>query len=235
MAATGGLIDLMARQHRSARRPRLAFTEWNCRNRGQREMGSAWRPGGSQYRLVDALAVAGFLNAMQRQCNVVGLATFAQTINVVGALVVTPEDLFPRNGLLAAACSSDTTAGPLAVDAFVDCDGYTVDVDGRTVPGIPWLDVSATLDDTTRRLFLSIVNRHRDDEIVTRVRVREATLPSTATVRQLWHADPLARNTADAPDTVAPVPAVAADYIRHVRARPSPPHSYSVVELSLGG
>ena len=50
-----------------------------------------WRPAETQYRMVDALAVAGFINAMQRQCNHVAIGSFAQSINVVGMLLVTPR------------------------------------------------------------------------------------------------------------------------------------------------
>ena len=51
------------------------------------EMSPQWRPTDARFRQADALAVATFLNVMQRQCNSVTLANFAQTINVVGALL----------------------------------------------------------------------------------------------------------------------------------------------------
>lgn len=72
-----------ARAH--SRRPKLAFAEWNCANLRHKEMSAEWPPGRTQYRMLDALVSASFLNVMQRQSATVGLANLAQTINVVGA------------------------------------------------------------------------------------------------------------------------------------------------------
>jgi alpha-N-arabinofuranosidase len=80
--AIQGLVDLVARERPGTPKPMLAFTEWNCADATRFEMSPTWRPSDPRFRTVDALAVASFLNAMQRQCAAVGLANFAQTINV---------------------------------------------------------------------------------------------------------------------------------------------------------
>lgn len=226
-----GLIDLIAREKRSARRPMLAFTEWNARDQWQKEMSDVWHPVDTQYRLVDALAAAGFLNALQRQCNVVGLATVAQSINVVGLLFVTPEALV-RETVYWACLMQRRYSGATAVDAVVECDGYTAQFEDRSVAGVPYLDVSATLDATTQRLFLSLVNRHRTDELVTCFRLRDTAIAGPGVLHQLWHDDPLARNTRDAPDAVAPTESALALSGADLEVA-LPPHSYSIIEVQL--
>lgn len=100
------------------------------------------------------------------------------------------------------------------------------------VSGIPYVDVSSTLDDATRRLFVSVVNRHRTQEALAQVRLRDITPPTDVLVHRLWHADPFARNTIEAPDEVAPT--------EESVTLPSgtleitlPPHSYTILELML--
>ncbi len=226
-----GMIDLVAREKRSSHRPLIAFTEWNARDRWQREMSDVWRPLDTQYRLVDALAAAGFLNALQRQCNAVGLATVAQSINVVGLLFVT-ADVLVRETVYWACLMQRQHSGATAVDAAVECDGYTAPFEGRTVVGIPYLDASATLDAPTGRLFLSLVNRHRTDELVTRVRLRDAASTGECVRHQLWHDDPLARNTPATPDAIIPsetaMTLAGADFEVVL-----PPHSYSIFAVPL--
>ncbi|MCX7016258.1 MAG: hypothetical protein NTW86_27485 [Candidatus Sumerlaeota bacterium] len=234
MQALGGAIELVARAKKAKRRPRLAFTEWNCRDASHAEMSRQWRPRRSQYRLVDALAAAGFLNAMQRQCRVVGLATIAQSVNVVGILSVTPEAVV-RETVYWALWMQRHHSGPTAVDARVECDGYAT-VFGehlqQPLDAVPFLDVSATLDEAKKRLCVSIVNRHRTQEMTTRLRLRDAKPSSTARLLRLWCDDPLARNTMEAPDRIKPVESA----IRNASSDfelALPPHSYSIVELAL--
>jgi alpha-N-arabinofuranosidase len=231
LVALGGLLALVGRQLRSTHRPRLAITEWNCRDQSHREMSPAWRPTDTQYRLVDALACAGFLNAMQRQCRLVGLATFAQTVNVVGMLVATAAQVV-RETVYWALAMQRHHSGTAAVDAWVECDGYSAEFEGRTVTGIPYLDVSATLDESARKLFLSIVNRHRADACEVQLRLRDTTSTATGTLHQLWHADPLARNTLAAPDAITPTTAPFAGSSAE-QTFSLPPHSYTIVELPV--
>lgn len=227
--ALAGLVDLVARERRSDHRPGVAFTEWNCRNRGQREMSSGWAPRSTtQYRLVDALACAGFLNALQRQCRTVGLATFAQSLNVVGALVVTGDEVI-RETVYWPLWLQRRHSGPVAVRADTDCGAYTLEDTECGSTAIPVLDVSATASEAGDRIWLSMVNRERREAVTARIEVHGRRPREDGRAMRLWSEDPLARNTSEQPDRIAPV-ALA------VRAAPRfelelPPHSYTVLEL----
>lgn len=224
-------IELVARDLKSTRQPKIAFTEWNCRNRQQRGMSRHWEPAGTQFRLTDALGVAGFLNMMQRQCRVVTLGSFAQSINIVGMLMVTDDDVV-RETVFWPLVMQRHHSGARMVDSWVDCDGYTAPFRGREISGIPYLDVSTSMDDDHKTLFISVVNSHRDDEIPAAITVLDVSLPDTVTIHQLSHNDPDIRNTVSNPDAVAPVTtsvAVPRGRLEVVL----PPHSYSIIELKV--
>lgn len=224
-------IEAVARDLKTSHRPRIAFTEWNVRNLQQREMSQTWRPSNSQYRLTDALAVAGFLNMMQRQAHVVTLGSFAQSINVVGMLMVSDEHVV-RETVYWPLVMQRHASGNLAVDAWTECDAYTAGFKGRTIEGIPYLDVSATRDEATNRLYVSIVNRHRNDAAETALRLRDASATGDIRIQQLNHDMPDTRNTIEEPDAVVPTTST----IRPGKGELTvslPPHSYTILELDL--
>ena len=226
MVALGGIIDIVAYRRGLKRKPRLAYTEWNCRDVSHQEMTPEWRPTKSQYRLVDALACAGFINAMQRQCNLVTLANFAQTLNVVGMLVVTPEAVLKETVFWALAMQR-RHSGNIAVDAWVDCDTYQVDNGRGEMLTAPYLDVSATLDEGSGRQFISIVNTHRTEAIETTV---AAGTGRRARTYRLSHADPFAKNTFERPDAIVPETTEVACNNGAV-ALSLPPHSYTILQI----
>lgn len=224
-------IEHVGREHKTAHRPRIAFTEWNVRNLQQREMTRAWRPDTTQYRLTDALAVAGFLNMMQRQARYVSLGSFAQSINVVGMLMVSDEHVV-RETVYWPLVMQRHLGGTTAVDTRTECDGYSAAFKGREIQGIPFLDVSATVSADGAKLSISVVNRHREEAITTSIRVRDTTLPGEATLHQLFHDDPNTRNEIAAPDAVSPVKQT----MKLASGQPEIaflPHSYSILEIDL--
>jgi alpha-L-arabinofuranosidase len=224
-------IELVAREKKTSHRPKIAFTEWNVRNKEQREMSSAWQPGGTQYRLTDAIAVAGFVNMMQRQCQVATLGSFAQSINVVGMLMVSDDHVI-RETVYWPLVMQRHHSGDASVDAWVECDGYNATFKGREISGVPYLDVSATRDDAGKKLYVSIVNRHRHEELTTAFAVRDADLPADATLHRLFHEDPNTRNSVGEPYAVAPVTSSVALGSGKVELA-LPPHSYSILEIDL--
>lgn len=231
ITSIAGIVDLVAREKGSTRRPKLAFTEWNAADVTRKEMSSAWRPGETQYRLADALGVASFLNAMQRQCRHVGLASFAQSVNVVGALVVTPEAVV-RETVYWPLLLQRLHSGPISVDCHVEGTGYEhTGTDGRT-ENIPHLDVSATMSGDRTTLWLSMVNRNRHENVLARCALRDVLgLRTTARLWQLHADDPLCRNTLDAPDAV--IPTESTTEAREDFEIELPPHSYTIAEVPL--
>jgi alpha-N-arabinofuranosidase len=225
--ALAGIIDIVSARRRLARKPKLAYTEWNCADAGHQAMSPDWRPTTAQYRLVDALACASFINAMQRQSEVVTLANFAQTLNVVGMLLVNPTTVL-KETVFWALVMQRHHSGNIAIDAWSDCDSLALDNGYGQKIAVPYLDVSATLDEKTGRQFVSIINTHRSERIATELK---GDAGSAAKVHSLSHADPFAKNTFEAPDTV--VPRTQSIDIRNGSVSLNlPPHSYTIVEIA---
>lgn len=228
--ALRGLIELVARERDATRTPKLAFTEWNAANLLHNEMSPAWRPGECQYRMVDAVVCAAFLNVMQRQSDIVGLANFAQTINVVGALVVNQEDVVCES-VYWPLWMQRNHSGPVAVEAQVDspqvyCESWS----GRP-ESTPALDVSATRDDAGTMLWLSVVNREKEAARNIELRLRGKQVAGTARRCELRAPSPLSRNTVAEPEVITPAWAsvdLAAESVVSV-----PACSYTVFEIPL--
>ena len=72
----------------------------------------------------------------------------------------------------------------------------------------------------------------RNNEITTRIRLRDAIPDTDAKLIRLWHEDALAMNTLDDPDKITPqesnIKIKGADFDISL-----PPHSYSIIELKL--
>ena len=202
--ALRGLIDLVARERRSTHRPMLAFTEWNCADITRKEMSPRWRPSDSQYRMVDAAVVAAFLNVLQRQCDTVGLANFAQTINVVGALLVT-DDAVVRETVYWPLWMHRHHSGPVAVPAVVSGPRVSAQAWNGDPVSVPALDVSATRDDSGHTVWISMVNRDREQDLTVELATPGARSTGPARVITLSGDSPLSANTLAEPDAVAPV------------------------------
>ncbi len=98
--------------------------------------------------------------------------------------------------------------------------------------GMSYLDCSATLDAGRRRLYLSLVNRHRDDALEVGIDIPDAKVRSDGAAFVLHHDDPMAMNTPAAPDNVRVASTTAAGCGAHF-VRALPPHSYTILELDL--
>jgi alpha-N-arabinofuranosidase len=215
------------------RRVKVACTEWNAVP--PRDFMSPRLDGlaafSPAYRLHDALAVATFANVMQRHCRDLTLATVAQSINVVGLIGVDAEGMWLEPSYWAWHMAANHS-GPLALDAWTDSPGF--DVPEQRLFDLPYLDAAVTLDPQRRTLFLSLVNRHRDQPLEVDVRLADAAARAGGRVHLLHHDDPDAMNSHRRPENVrsrsAPL-AVEGDRFAYAL----PPHAYAVLEVPLGG
>lgn len=103
-----------------------------------------------QYNWSHALGVASFLNLFQRHSTSVGLATWAQTVNILAPIMTNASGSYRQ-----------TVFTPLK--AFRDYAGkYTLaaeTVSPETVGGIKALDVSASVNEKGNQMIFTIVNR----------------------------------------------------------------------------
>ncbi len=215
----------------AARRVHVACTEWNTMPgksfmEGYSGIGS-FQP---SYHLHDALAVATFSNILTRHCRQITLATIAQSINVVGLIMVDQHGMW-REPTYWAWYLATNYHGPTVLDPWLSCDTFSCPE--RLLDGLPILDIAVTLDDKQQRLYLSLVNRHERESIDLDVKLIEAaTTAEDSRSYVLYHDDPQAMNLRNAPETVQPrTETVHLEGSRWTYALL--PHSYTVLSLAL--
>lgn len=130
-----------------------------------------------QYDWSHALGVATFLNLFQRHSAAIGMATWAQTVNVLAPIMSDETGSYRQ-----------TVFTPLK--AFRDYAGkYVLKADVSTPeiePGIKALDVSSSLSENGHQIVLTIVNRDIASAVKTTVQIDH--LPAifkTAMLRQI--------------------------------------------------
>ena len=134
-----------------------------------------------QYNWSHALGVATFLNLFQRHSSSVGMATWAQTVNVLAPIMADSTGSYRQ-----------TIFAPLK--AFRDFSGkYTLKpttISPDMATGIKALDVSSSITDQGKQIVFTIVNRDAAHAINTAIKVDH--LPNAfkkGTIRQItWSA-----------------------------------------------
>jgi len=212
-------------------RIKIAVTEWNIHVRHSMTFHPKNYPNGTvppEFCLKDALVIATFLNAMQRQCNLVKIATVAQTVNINGLLKVGSKKML-KETIFWPFVMQVEHSGDIALDALVKCEAFNLPEKNLE---LPFLDVSSTLDEKEGKLFISVVNRHKNEDIKTTIRIEEGKVSSEGSVHTLYHEDPLAMNTYEEPEKVKPETQHASGFSNSFNWT-FQAHSYTIIELSM--
>lgn len=155
----------------------IAMDEWNFWHRTYK-----YGELGCQYDLADALGVAAGLHEYFRNTDIIDMAHYAQTVNVIGCIKTSKTDAF-----------FSTTALPLMLYRREFGD-VPLAVTGSY--GDASLDVAAALADDGRALTVGIVNPNESAQTV-QLNVDGATVGRSATVWRITGPEPTAVNTAD--------------------------------------
>jgi alpha-N-arabinofuranosidase len=148
--------DDITTKPKSKHKPTICFDEWNIWD-------PARAPGdkGAEelYDVSDMLAVASWLNVFIRQAKYIGMATIAQSVNVIAPLMTTTRGVVKQTTYWPLLLFSKYMRGR-SLAAHVRSTAYT----GRTMPewlastmDLPLLDVSAALSDDSF-VNLAVVN-----------------------------------------------------------------------------
>jgi len=168
---------------------KIAVDEWGI-----------WEAGGQgaygleqTYNWNHALGVASFLNMFQRHADVIGLATWAQTVNVLAPIMA------GKNALVA-----QTIYYPMALYRQL-CGSRSVrsTVACGTLAGtelLPVLDVASSIDATGKLLTLAVVNRSTTSPIDLQLKLEGGRPRGTWTIHELTAASPEAANTLSEPE-----------------------------------
>jgi len=132
-----------------------------------------------QYNWSHALGVATFLNLFQRHSSSVGMATWAQTVNVLAPIMADSSGSFRQ-----------TVFAPLK--AFRDYSGKyalkAATVSPDMAPGIKALDVSSSIAENGNQIIFTMVNRDAAHSVNTSIKVDHLPLAfKNGTIRQLTY------------------------------------------------
>jgi alpha-N-arabinofuranosidase len=144
-----------------------------------------WSGGGNS--LTGSLMVAQHLNSFIRHADIVKMANITMLSSLVGS---TPEGDFRNALFLAFHLYSNNSLGT-SLDAYVDCEKYS----NKVFNDIPYLDVTAVLNDTTRTLVVNVVNRHETNALTSDVVLQSGEITGTAVIKEINGSSVTATNT----------------------------------------
>ena len=207
----------------------VAYDEWNVWYRAfERERLE------EVYTFEDALAMGMFFNSFFRHADVVKMANLAQMVNVIAPIMTNDKGLYLQPTYFPIA-EYGKQRGNVALDAWVSSPTYRLQGRGQpTGPEITYLDVSASYDPATRRLFLNVLNRSRDRAIETAIENQEGTLGSDVAVWEMNHADLKATHTFGADQALRPARRTTTVALRQGGfAYTFPAHSLTILQMSV--
>jgi alpha-N-arabinofuranosidase len=187
---------------------RIALDEWNYWY-GPHLYGEL----GTQYFLKDALGIVAGLHEYSRQSDIVFMANYAQTVNVIGAIKTSKrEAVFDSTGVVLALYRLHFGTIP-------------VEIGGAPEP----LDVAAAWRENGRALTISIVNPTRQEQTLD-LQIDGRVLPARARLWRVSGTDERACNVPGKPPQVVVQEAAAAPIARQLVV---PPMSASLFELTM--
>jgi alpha-N-arabinofuranosidase len=217
------------REVQAGRNPRpiyISYDEWNVWYRtGNREKLE------EIYNFEDALAMGMFFNVFFRHADVVKMANLAQMVNVIAPIMTNKDGLFlqPTYFPLAEFAKQQKN---VSLEAWVQSPTYKL----QDRPGeVQYLDVSATFNPGTRELYVNVLNRSRDKDIVSRIESQEGALTGDVAVWELNHPDLKATHTFGDDRKVRPVtrtvrPGVQGNGFSYT----FPAHSLTMLKVKMG-
>ncbi|MGB8490992.1 MAG: alpha-L-arabinofuranosidase C-terminal domain-containing protein [Bacteroidales bacterium] len=114
-----------------------------------------WSGGGNN--LTGSLMVAQHLNSFIRHADIVKMANITMLSSLVGN---SPDGDF-KNSLFQAFYLYSNNCHGTSLDVYTGCEKY----DNNIFKNIPYLDVTAIVNDSTKTLVLNVVNRHETKDI----------------------------------------------------------------------
>jgi alpha-N-arabinofuranosidase len=153
-----------------------------------------------QYTLEDALVVGLMLITLLRHARRVRIACLSTAVNNVGAVTTVPGGPAWRQTIFYPFLHASRYGRGEVLDVRVRAPLY----ESREFGGVPSLDAIATLDEEAGEATIFAVNRSRDEPLALECDLRGLPHFKVKEHLVLEHDDPLARNTAQVPDAVAP-------------------------------
>lgn len=151
---------------------KIAFDEWNLRGWHHPSIDSATddfltprdkNDINSSYTMADAVFTACFLNECLRNCDVVGMANFAPTVNTRGMIYTHEHGIVLRPTYFVFELYTKYM-GDTVVDSWMPSNTAFDVVDESGIQKVPEIDTVATVNSINQSLSVSIINRNPEEE-----------------------------------------------------------------------
>lgn len=152
---------------------KIAFDEWNLRGWHHPSVDSATENFltprdnndlNSTYTMADAVFTACFLNECLRNCDVVGMANFAPTVNTRGMIYTYDQGIILRPTYYVFELYTKYM-GDIVVDSWTSSNTTFEVTDHEKTYIIPEMDITATIDSADQSLRVAVVNRSPEKEV----------------------------------------------------------------------
>ena len=144
-----------------------------------------WSGGGDN--LTGALVTAQHLNSFIRHADIVKMAN----ITMLSSLVGNSPDGDYKNTIFQSFYLYSNNCRGTALDVYTDCEKYS----NKIFKDIPYLDVTALLNESGKALVVNVVNRHETDAITANIELQSGTYTGSAKVNEINGKAVNSRNT----------------------------------------
>jgi alpha-N-arabinofuranosidase len=139
-----------------------------------------WSPGmggGAGATLTGSLVLAEHLNSFIRHADIVKMANITMLSSLVGT---SPEGDF-KNAFYPAFYLYSNNSHGTSLDVSVNCEKYS----NKIFKDIPYLDVTAIMNDSNQTLVMNVVNRSETDALGTDIVLESGDFKGSATINEI--------------------------------------------------
>ncbi len=137
--------------------------------------------------LTGSLVLAQHINSFIRHADIVKMAN----ITMLSSLIGTAPDGDFKNALYLAFFLYSNNAHGNSLDVYSDCETYSNNI----FNDIPYLDITAVLNDTAKTLVINVVNRHETNAISSDVLLQSGEFSGVAAIKEVNGNSVTATNT----------------------------------------
>lgn len=216
------------------KRVQIAVDEWNLwhEEAGQRAFYQ-------KLTLQDGLFSAGMFHVMIKMCNSIGMANICDLTNSgpCGPIVTNEETLYVNPQYLAFELYRHHI-GDVVLQARTEVDTYDAGALGtlggqqQRLDSVPYLDCLTTIDEKIDRLYLAVLNRHKDKDIECTINLKGFQIHRKGKINELNAEKINSANDFDSPNNVK-INKKELDKVSSSFNYVFPSHSVSVLEINV--
>ena len=168
-----------------------------------------------------SLVLAQHLNSFIRHADVVKIANHTMITSLVGN---SPEGDF-KNSLFHTFFLFSNNALGTSLDVYSDCESY----DNEVFNNIPYLDVTAVLNESAKKVIVNVVNRHETEAIETNIDLQTGDLSGKAKVHLINTENIFSMNTRS--EQAVKIETEQITFKGNTLAHSFPAHSFTQIEI----